>query len=252
MARRSAPVGGGPPVPVAPERPAAPAAVDDVSSVPPLGPRVPPPAAAPAQPDEGHRQRPRAPFDAERVGDPSIAAAELRRMGNVLATQHLFILLARGGDDRGATIDRIADLLVGLDDGPYARRLLLQVGEAGRVVDIYPLEVMARIMERAPGLLPRTEFGPVITNAAEVRGRTWPVGETIPLSVPLNLRLTAFAIDGGASPGYTLAPGPPAAYDLELGASGVYRLLFRGEVRRISRVDRLTVRVENPPPLAPE
>ena len=184
-----------------------------------------------------------------RIGDPTVSAAELRSMGNLVATRHLLALLARRRADlsRDAVIDEVAGLLAALDEGPYARRLLLQMAEVGRIVDIYPLEVTVRIMERHPAMLPRMEFGPVVLNHDEIEARRWPVGEVVPLKVPLNLKMKAFALDGGGTPGYALAPGPPATYHLEFGASGTYSLLFRGEVRKVSRIGRLTVRVEDPP-----
>ena len=195
-------------------------------------------------PDGRDRQAPELP-SGERAGDPAVTSTELRQMGNVWATRHLLLLLAgRAHPDREEAVDRIASLLIDLDDGPYARRLLLQAAEVGRVADIYPLEVMVRIMEREPEMLPRVQFGSIIRNARDIEAKLWPVGEVIELKVPLNLRMKAFALCGGGSPGYTFAPGPPATYQLEMGAAGVYRLLFRGEVRRLSMVDRLIVRVE--------
>ncbi len=184
--------------------------------------------------------------DESRIGDPSVTALELGRMGNLLATRHLLALLAHRRHDkpRREVIEEVATLVLALEDGPYARRLLLQMAEVGRIIDIYPLEVMTRIVERAPGALPRIAMGPVVRNLAELEANPWPVGEIIPLKVPLNLRLKAFALEGGGTPGYVLAPGPPASYALELGSPGRHTLLLRGEVRKDSMIERLTVRVE--------
>ena len=183
---------------------------------------------------------------ADRVGDPTVTADELGRMGNVIATRHLLTLLMRRRADlrRNEVIEEVTRLLMDLNDGPLARRLLLQMTEIERIIDIYPLEVIVRMMERAPNILPRFEFGPVVLNADELTARTWPVGEVVPLRVPLNMRLKGFALSGGGTPGYTLAPGPLATYWLEMGAPGSYSLLFRGEVRRTYRVDRLELRFE--------
>lgn len=170
-------------------------------------------------------------------------------MGNLIATRHLLALLAKRRTDRprAEVIDEVASLLLALEEGPYARRLLLQMAEIGRIVDIYPLEVMVRIMERAPAALPGVQFGPIVLNATDIEARTWPVGEVVELRVPLNLRMKGFALEGGGSPGYAFAPGPPAAYWLEIGAAGTYSLLVRGEVRKSIRVDRVTVNVADPP-----
>lgn len=184
-----------------------------------------------------------------RIGDPTVTADELSQMGNLVATRHLLTLLAKRRSDvsRDGAIDEVAALLLDLNDGPYARRLILQMAEVGRIVDIYPLEVMVRIMEQAPTAIPRTTFGPVILNAPDIEAKPWAVEEVIPLKVPLNMRLKAFALQGGGTPGYALAPGPPARYALEFGAPGTFTLLFRGEVRRDAKIDRLTVRVADAP-----
>ena len=188
-------------------------------------------------------------FGEDRIGDPTVTAGELARMGNLVATRHLLTLLAmrRSKVSRDEVVQEVADLLLALDDGPAARRLLLQMAEVGRIVDIYPLEVMVRMMERDPTAMPKTRFAPVILNAVQVEGVRWSVGEVIPLKVPLNLRLKGFALEGGGTPGYALAPGPPARYELEIGAAGTFRLLFRGDVRREARVHRVVVEVRDTP-----
>jgi hypothetical protein len=184
-----------------------------------------------------------------RLGDPTVTSAELASMGALVAARHLMTLLARRRRDvgRAEVVDEAARLLLGLEDPRLARRLLLDMGDAGRIVDVYPLEVLAEVMRRRPDWLEGLRFGPVVENAAELRGRVFGVEERVPLQVPLALRLKAFALEGGGAPGYCLAPGPPGLYHLELGAAGRFCLLLRGEVRREHRVDRVILHVEDAP-----
>ncbi|MEO1336381.1 MAG: hypothetical protein AAFV29_12095, partial [Myxococcota bacterium] len=79
----------------------------------------------------------------DRIGDPTVDAATLRRMGNLVATRHLMTLLAsrRHALGRDGTVEAVARLLLDLEDPAFARRVLLQMGEIGRIIDIYPLEV---------------------------------------------------------------------------------------------------------------
>lgn len=184
-----------------------------------------------------------------RLGDPLLTPAELAAMGASVAARHLMTLLARrrGEIGREAAIAETGGLLLGLDDGRLARRLLLEMPDAGRIVDIYPLEVLAFVLERRAGYLPEIRFAPVVLNRLELGARAFLVEELITLKVPLALRMRAFALEGGLQPGYCFAPGPPGAYHLELAAAGTYHLLVRGDVRKASLVDRVVLRVEDPP-----
>jgi hypothetical protein len=73
------------------------------------------------------------------------------------------------------------------------------------------------------------------------------VDQVLLLKLPLAMRLRAFAIEGGAKPGYCLAPGPPGAYHLQFDEPGEYPLLVQGLLRRRTMLDRLVVRLESPP-----
>lgn len=218
---------------------------------PPLAPKIP---FAPHRAPEPDARERRDQHEAEeqllaqgRLGDPELTSAELRAMGSLVAGRHLMTLLARRRREveRAEVIREVAELLLGMEDGPWARRLLLQMADAGRIVDIYPLEVMAYLVERHPGSVERCGPGQVVLNKALLEVQTHVVGGLIVLKVPLALKMKAFALEGGGAPGYVLAPGPPAHYLLEVHEAGAFTLLVRGDIRRESLIDRVQLRVED-------
>ncbi|MCK6551068.1 hypothetical protein L6R52_34855, partial [Myxococcota bacterium] len=182
-----------------------------------------------------------------RIGADDVTSEELASMGSLVAARHLMVLLAKRRADRDAALAHVGALLIGLDDPILVRRLLLELPDAGRIVDIYPLEVLAYVLERRADLVPGFELAPFVTNRAELTAGTFAVEAPIRVEVPLALKMKAFALDGGGTPGYCFAPGAPGEYILELGAAGTFALLLRGDVRKQSLVDRLVLRVEDPP-----
>jgi hypothetical protein len=230
--------------------PAAPAPPEPLREPEPAG--LPPSIAPPGDSPEQRRDRDRAAADLTgegRIGDPSVTGEELAAMGTLVASRHLMALLARKRKDteRTALLHEVGDLILGLPDAIAARRVLLGMGEVGRIVDIYPLEVVDYVLGRRPSLLAGYGYGPVILNKAELEARTFEVEEPIHIKVPLSLEMRAFALEGGGSPGYCFAPGPPAEYVLELGGPGRFSILVRGEVRRKSLLDRAILTIADGP-----
>lgn len=227
---------------------------------PPLGPRAVPPHVTgvripvpygPLSPPDARQQSPEqgqaeaALLGEGRLGDPSVTSQQLRSMGSLVAGRHLMTLLARrrGQAEREAVIEEVGRLLMGMQDGPWTRRLLLQMAEAGRIVDIYPLEVLVWLLEHHPGSVDRVEFGPVVLNKALLESQSHIVGGLIVFKVPLSLKMKAFALEGGGAPGYIVAPGPPAHYLLEVHDPGPLTVLVRGDIRGTSFVDRVRLNV---------
>ena len=120
--------------------------------------------------------------------------------------------------------------------------------QVGRIVDIYPLEILAYLLERAPEIMSKHEFRPFVRNRDELVSGQFGVGEPIELRVPLALKMRSFALDGGGNPGYAFAPGPPGVYWLEFGQKGTFAMLLRGEMRRFSYIDRLTLTIHDTVP----
>ena len=159
------------------------------------------------------------------------------------------VLLAKGRRDhpRAEVLARVGELLIELDRPELVRRLLLEMPDAGRITDIYPLEVLAYVLDRRPDLLLGFEYGAIVLNRSVLERSTFRVEAPISLAVPLSLKMRAFALDGGGTPGYCFSPGAPGEYLFEVGEAGTFSLLLRGDVRKISLVDRLMVEVVDPP-----
>ena len=179
------------------------------------------------------------------IGDEAVDADTLRSMGGIMVAEHLMLLLAkkRAHLERVEALAEVADLLIAIDDGPKVKRVLGEMPTAGRIVDIYPLEVMVYVLERRPDLLDGVAMAPFLKNRDEVEGTTHPVEAEIRLRLPVNLKVRAFALDGGGSPGYCFAPGGPGEYILEVGDSGRFGVLVMAERRRESLIDRFEVTV---------
>lgn len=184
-----------------------------------------------------------------RVGDERVTSEELASMGSRVAAHHLMVLLAKKRHERAreSVLSEVGDLLIGLGRPHAVRRILLDMPDAGRIVDVYPLEVLAYVYARRPDLLPDIELGPIVTNKAELEAARHLAGEVILIKVPLSLKMRGFALEGGGTPGYCFQPGAPAEYRLELGAGGTFHLLVRGDVRKKILIDRVVLRVDDPP-----
>ncbi|MBK6683497.1 MAG: hypothetical protein IPG45_03420 [Deltaproteobacteria bacterium] len=200
--------------------------------------------------EEKHRQAYEQLTGGGELGRDGVTPAELKLMGSLVAGRHILTLLARrrNDPDRPGLIKEVADLVMGLEDPPFARRLLLELIDTGRIVDVYPLEILDEVVERRPGYISGVEPGRIILNRVALEAEVHQVEVPIRLEVALGLKMKAFALAGGGSPGYLLSPGPPAVYHLEFGDAGTYTLLLRGDLRKKSYIDRLTLKVVDPGP----
>lgn len=242
--------GPGPRIRPAPQS-SAPAQAEKIEALRRLEPAQPPPLKLdPDQRRDPQKQGNQDKLTGEgRIGDPSVTSAELAEMGSLVAARHLMVLLAkgRGARPRAEVLGQVGELLIGLDRPDQVRRLLLELPDAGRIVDIYPLEVLIYVLDRRPDLLRGFEYGAIVLNKSELEASTFRVEEPIALRLPLSLKMRGFALDGGGSPGYCFSPGPPGEYHLEVGEPGRFSLLLRGDVRKVSLVDRLTIAVSETP-----
>lgn len=180
-----------------------------------------------------------------RLFDDDVDAAFLATMSVEVAAQHIMLRLARrkGQMARAALLREVTELLLGLPEERFLKRVLLGLADAGRIIDIYPLELFFEVKERAPDRLPFARFSPFVKNRVELEATTFELGEAIRIQIPLAMRLRAFALEGGGFPGYALCPGPPAEYELELFEPGEFWVLLRGEVRKEHLLDRIRLKV---------
>lgn len=180
-----------------------------------------------------------------RVGDPTVTPDALMAMGSLVRARHLMTLLARRRNEiaRDAVVAEVGDLLLALDP-EEARRLLFTMTEAGRIVDVYPLEVFEYVHRRRA--LADVEYGSIVKNKADLEARAFTPEDVIRLDLTsLAVRLQALALEGGPTPGYCLAPGPPGRYHLQFDAPGTFSLLLRARIRQQTRLERLRIRVED-------
>jgi hypothetical protein len=243
---------GGPPKPAPADAPQAEKPAQEAKPVARKPTALPPKIArqlGTATDERGERQKNQDALLGEgRIGEESVTAEELKAMGTLVGARHLMVLLAKKrGEDRAKLLEHVGNQLIEIDEPELVRRLLMEMPDAGRIVDIYPLEVLAYVLERRPDLLLGFSFEQFVLNKEDVEAQIFEVEQVIVLKIPLAMRLRAFALDGGGTPGYCLAPGAPGEYHLEIGEAGTFHLLLRGEVRKRSFVDRLILRVEDRP-----
>lgn len=180
-----------------------------------------------------------------RLLDDGVDGATLGAMSVDVAAEYVMLRLARRRSEvaRAALLEEVTELLLQLPDERFLRRVLLGLAEAGRIVDIYPLELLFRVRERAPERVPFAKYSPFVKNRVELETQTFLVEAPICFQVPLAMRIRAFALEGGGFPGYAFSPGPPAEYVLELGAPGEFSVLLRGELRKEHWLDRIRLKV---------
>ena len=183
------------------------------------------------------------------IGDESLDAQGVGGMSVLHAAEHVMILLSRkrAKHERDEALAVVGDLILGLEQPAFAKKVLLGLGEVGRIVDIYPLEVLAYVMARRPALAEGIRFEPFVKNRSALESAVHVVESPIAIQIPLPMKMRAFALSGGGSPGYCFTPGAPGEYHLELGEAGQFTLLLRGEVHKAGLVDRLKLRVTDEP-----
>lgn len=227
-------------------RPSAPR--PDPTRAPRPEPALPPAASAPTGTDRREERGAEARLLGEgSIGAPELEAERFADFGDLIATRHLFSRMAAPKSDRSAEVTHLGSLLLGLADGARARRVLEPLFSAERFFDIYPLELLFELVERAPGYVPRASVGSVIENRAFVESRIFEVEEVIPLRLALAAKVRAFALYGGASPGYCLSPGPPGRYELEMAGPGRFQLLLGARIHGEDRVEQVPLWVEDGP-----
>lgn len=184
----------------------------------------------------------------ERIGDETLDAASLGDLSVLLAAEHLMLLLAkgRGKKPRAALLAEVGDLLLGHPRPEQVKKILAAMAEL-RIVDIYPLEVLAYVLEREPRLLEDCRFDSLIKNKRLLQAFVFEVEAPIRIELPLSAKVRAMALEGGGTPGYHLYPGGLAEYFIELGDEGSWTLLLRAEIHRASVLDRVVLQVRDTP-----
>ncbi len=201
---------------------------------------------------------------AERVhiGDPRLTQPEdiQRRLGSPMAyAKHVMILAesfrAHTGAERREAIEYLGRMFVSLNDRRFGRLALKEFGPATGIVDIYPLEVVAHVLDRWPAFLPKISRGKLFSSeGAKAEALSLWAGEPKVLSYDPTLKIRGFALMGGGTPGYRFEPTNDASdsYWLTVDSPGSYTLLISGVRAGQTIVEQLQVKVDlRPGQIAP-
>lgn len=196
-----------------------------------------------------------------RPGDPGLVDPEtaMRRLGSPLAYAHHALLLSEAfrqttGATRAEAVAYLAELFVAVPDPAFGRSALRELGPGTGIVEIYPLEVIAHILERFPGFLTKVSFAPFLVRLEEDAVLALEPYRALELELPEALQMRGFAIVGGLRPGYRFEPSrEPGRYRLVMGAVGEYELLLSARAPNgNTQLERVQIRVEGvgPQPIA--
>jgi hypothetical protein len=188
-------------------------------------------------------------------GDPSLLdPEEIQRAFQtpVEYAKHAMILAEAfrrsTGADREEAIELLARMFVCLGDKRFARQALKEFGHETGIIDIYPLEVIERVLRRYPGFLTKFGFGEVVRNAgADLDERLIRTDTLTPVSIEHapELKIRGFAIKGGGRIGYTFEPeAEPGKYRLAIKSAGRFTIMISALHRSgYTTIDRIAIRV---------
>lgn len=197
-----------------------------------------------------------------RPGEPGLfdPAEAMARLGSPLAYAQHALLLSEAfrqstGADRSEVIAYLAELFVAVPDLGFGRSALRELGPSTGIVEIYPLEVLAHVLEHHKGFLRKVAFGSIFTSLPRGEPLRLEPFRARELSAPPDWLVRGFAISGGARPGYRFEPGrEDGVYRLVLGAVGDYELLVSARAPSGTLIERFEVEVlgSGPIPRHPE
>jgi hypothetical protein len=109
---------------------------------------------------------------------------------------------------------------------------------------VYPLEVLMRLLDERPELLPGVRPGHIIGNADELRnGKRVLAGLPLQIPVPPDCRLKSFALLGGGRPGYEFfpTPGDETRYTFQVDTPGSWTFaVLAAPLQQLGRIQRET------------
>jgi len=186
-------------------------------------------------------------------GDTSLTDPdEIRKvLGTPTAyAKHVMILAEAFRRATGATrreaIEYLATMFVATAEPTFGYLSLKEFGPSTGIVDIYPLEVLERLLDRYPGVLPKVGFGKLFANGWTASDPLRTDTETpLLLRYPTEMRIRGFALKGGGRPGYMFSPADePGTYELRIQSPGRYEILVSATNRSgYTVIDRIEVAV---------
>ena len=151
--------------------------------------------------------------------NPELPPKDVEALGNMNAANHLVRMYDHWmlqGKDRMECISSASTWLSGFEKTGTVKKVLTEM-ESKPIRDVYPVEVMSRVLDEHPESIPSVKRGSILGNTEHIRGDK-PVyaGHKVFVPVPKDMRLKGFALLGGARPGYEFFPSPKRADHYEL------------------------------------
>lgn len=176
---------------------------------------------------------------------PTRPALEVEALGTNRATAHvvrLYEAWTLEGMGRTEALQKAASFLAEFRSAQNIRKVLAEL-ESKPIRDVYPLEVLMKLLDERPELLPGVRAGSVIGNAAELLdGKKVLAGYPAAVQVPQDVRLKSFALLGGARPGYEFAPAvEEGKYTLLVDTPGEWAFaVLAAPLQQLGRIQRET------------
>lgn len=174
----------------------------------------------------------RTPLEVEALGTPRAVAHLVR----------LYETWALAGVSRDDAIQNAASFLAGFSGAQNIRKVLADL-ESNPIRDVYPLEVLMKLLDERPELLPGVRGGQVVHNAEQLDAGTQVfAGHAIRLEVPRDVRIKSFALLGGGRPGYEFHPHKDeGAFQLLVDTPGRFTFaLLAAPLQQLGRIQRET------------
>lgn len=175
--------------------------------------------------------------------DPMLGPRDVEGKGHFATANHMVRMFEQwllDTPERNETVDKAATWLSGLSRPDAVRKVLTEL-ESKPIRDVYPLEVMMRVMETSPGKLPGMRHGQVVGPQLQDKMREGIfAGHPIQLEIPANHRIKAFAQLGGGRPGYEFYPSTKdGQYTFLVDTPGKWEFaLLAVQTQKLGKMDR--------------
>jgi hypothetical protein len=173
-------------------------------------------------------------------------AKEVEALGIQRAAAHvvrLYDAWTLEGMNRNEAIARAASFLSDFTSSVNIKKVLAEL-ESKPIRDVYPLEVLLRMLDERPELLPGVRSGEVLLDVDQLsQSKRVLAGHAVQVTVPTDCRIKSFALLGGARPGYEFFPSPGAndKYTLLIDTPGTWTFaLLAAPLQQLGRIQRET------------
>jgi hypothetical protein len=175
---------------------------------------------------------------------PDRPAAEVEALGTPRATAHvvrLYDAWTLAGMGREEAVQKAAAFLADFTSVTNIRKVLAEL-ENKPIRDVYPLEVLMRMLEQRPDLLPGVRQGSVLGPELKDEARKILAGHAHTITVPNDVRVKSFALLGGGRPGYEFQPHKDEGkYTLLVDTPGHHTFaLLAAPLQQLGRIQRET------------